>query len=171
MRKILLILGLMSLSLAACAGTSTETDEESLVSSAYTKAEEYGLEEIPVVTYENEDDWFVPTPPEEITLASGQVQVFEFSAKWCTFCRRMAPKVEALNELYGDEVNFVMLDMDLTGADEYGPFIDALNYNPAVRPGIYILDGNGEVVFRYLGEVDPVLIQVEIYEAMNGIEN
>lgn len=28
------------------------------------------------------ENWFNPTPPEEIQLASGQLQFFEFSAVW-----------------------------------------------------------------------------------------
>jgi hypothetical protein len=37
---------------------------------------------IPVVQFGPGRDWFRPTPPEKIQLASGRVQLFEFSAVW-----------------------------------------------------------------------------------------
>ncbi len=40
------------------------------------------LPPIPVVQFGPGNDWFRPTPPEEIQLASGGVQLFEFSAVW-----------------------------------------------------------------------------------------
>ncbi len=40
------------------------------------------LPPIPVVQFGSGSDWFRPTPPEEIQLTSGGLQLFEFSAVW-----------------------------------------------------------------------------------------
>ena len=40
------------------------------------------LPSIPVVQFGPGSDWFRPTPPGEIQLASGGIQLFEFSAVW-----------------------------------------------------------------------------------------
>ena len=40
------------------------------------------LPAIPAVQFGPGSDWFRPTPPEGIRLASGKVQLFKFSAVW-----------------------------------------------------------------------------------------
>jgi thiol-disulfide isomerase/thioredoxin len=120
---------------------------------------------IPEVTIRG-DEWFHPTPVNEVVLASGVVQVFDFSAIWCSYCRFMAPTMGGLAQLYGDQANFVMIDIDRDGANEYGPFIDALEYDPRFRPGIYILAPDGSILARWLGPVDGRLIQLELVAAL-----
>lgn len=78
----------------------------------------------------------------------------------------MAPVVHGLEQLYKDQANFVVLDMDRTGNDEYGPFLTALNYDPRFRPGIYILDPEGNIIERWLGPVDGVIIQQVLVDAL-----
>jgi thiol-disulfide isomerase/thioredoxin len=48
--------------------------------------------------------------PLEVALASGKPTLVEFYTDTCTVCQAMAPTVEALEERYGDRVNFVMLN-------------------------------------------------------------
>ena len=78
----------------------------------------------------------------------------------------MAPVVHGLEQLYADQINFVVLDIDKTGNDEYGPFINALGYSPRVRPGIFILDQNGNVIQFWLGPVDGKIIQQVLVDAL-----
>ncbi len=78
----------------------------------------------------------------------------------------MAPVVHGLEQLYGEEVNFVVLDIDKTGNHEYGPFITALGYSPRIRPGIFILNPDGEVIQFWLGAVDGKIIQQVLVDTL-----
>ena len=40
------------------------------------------------------------------------VILIEFGAKWCGACRRLAPKLEALAQAYGQDVFFGQVDVD-----------------------------------------------------------
>jgi len=79
----------------------------------------------------------------------------------------MAPVVDGLEQLYGDVVNFVVLDIDLDGPDQNGPFMEALNYSPRIRPGIYILDPDGNVIEFWFGVVDGKVIQQVLVDAIH----
>jgi hypothetical protein len=78
----------------------------------------------------------------------------------------MAPIVHGLEMLYGDQINFVVLDMDKTGNDEYGQFIQILEYNPRIRPGFYILDPDGNVIWYKFGPVNGRELQEILVEAI-----
>ncbi len=82
----------------------------------------------------------------------------------------MAPIVHGLEELYEDQVNFVILDLDKTGDNQYGPFIKALGYNPGQRPGIYILDPDGNLIQGWLGPVDGKELQQVLVDAIAKYE-
>lgn len=50
--------------------------------------------------------------PLDAALANQKPTVMEFYADWCTSCQAMAPDNKALQDQYGDRVNFVMLNVD-----------------------------------------------------------
>lgn len=50
--------------------------------------------------------------PYEQAIASQNPTFIEFYADWCTTCQSMSPTVEGLYERYGEQINFVMLDID-----------------------------------------------------------
>ncbi len=50
--------------------------------------------------------------PYDLALASQKPTLIEFYADWCTTCQSMSATVDALHESYGDQINFVMLDID-----------------------------------------------------------
>jgi len=60
----------------------------------------------------------------------------------------MAPIVHGLEAEYTDQINFVYLDIDDPANDQ---FKQALGYR--VQPHFYLLDGNGEIIQQWLGNV------------------
>jgi thioredoxin-like negative regulator of GroEL len=56
--------------------------------------------------------------------------------------------VHGLEQQYGDKVNFVYLDIDDSRNDS---FKRQLGYR--VQPHIFLLDGNGQVIEQWLGQV------------------
>ena len=60
----------------------------------------------------------------------------------------MAPIVHGLESEYFGQINFVYLDIDDPGNDE---FKQALGYR--VQPHFYLLDQNGEIIQQWVGSV------------------
>ncbi len=52
--------------------------------------------------------------PLEQAQANDRPSLVEFYADWCTSCRAMAPMMANLRQRYGEQVNFVMLNVDNT---------------------------------------------------------
>ncbi|MGF1603433.1 MAG: thioredoxin domain-containing protein [Thermosynechococcaceae cyanobacterium] len=52
--------------------------------------------------------------PYEIAIASPKPTLLEFYADWCSVCQSMAPTMSELKQQYGNELNFVMLNVDDT---------------------------------------------------------
>ena len=50
--------------------------------------------------------------PYPVALANQKPTLIEFYADWCTTCQALAPTLQALQHQFGDQVNFVMLNID-----------------------------------------------------------
>jgi thiol-disulfide isomerase/thioredoxin len=182
-RKGLIVAWLLaSLVLAACAGGTTETPLSALQVSSEAEisqeqaeepnapqptAEETPAEEVdqneegvPALVMGSAD--FHETDPSTVVLASGQVQFIEFFAYWCTVCKAMAPSVHGLEQIYGDQVNFVYLDRD---KDTTVELRNQLGY--VYQPHIFILDAEGNILYQRSGYVEAVELQAQIESALN----
>lgn len=78
----------------------------------------------------------------------------------------MAPVVHGLKEEFGDKVNFVVIDIDLNGENEYGPFIEALGYDRRFRPGLYLIDEEGNMLEAWFGIAASQVMRDSINAAM-----
>lgn len=85
--------------------------------------------------------------PLEVALTNGKPTLMEFYANWCTSCQAMAPDVEALKAQYGDQVNFVMLNVDNS---KWLPEI--LSYRVDGIPHFVFLSQQGESIAQAIGE-------------------
>ncbi|MGF1512860.1 MAG: thioredoxin domain-containing protein [Elainellaceae cyanobacterium] len=50
--------------------------------------------------------------PYDIAMADPKPTLVEFYADWCTTCQALAPTLQDIHEQAGDQINFVMLDID-----------------------------------------------------------
>ena len=80
--SLFVILILATFITAACSYNASNGNTETGNSGSDVQKAETELPSIPSVQFGPGDDWFRPTNPADIQMASGNVQFFEFSAVW-----------------------------------------------------------------------------------------
>jgi thiol-disulfide isomerase/thioredoxin len=85
--------------------------------------------------------------PLETALANGKPTLMEFYADWCTSCQAMAKDMSDLKQEYGQQVNFVMLNVD---NNKWLP--EMLHYQVEAIPHFTFLDIKGEPIASTIGE-------------------
>ena len=91
--------------------------------------------------------------PLETALVNGKPSLVEFYANWCTSCQAMAGDMAELRTAYGDQVNFVMLNVDNT---KWLP--EMLHYRVDGIPHFVYLDPAGEAISTAIGEQPQAII-------------
>ncbi|NEO84274.1 MAG: thioredoxin fold domain-containing protein [Spirulina sp. SIO3F2] len=86
-------------------------------------------------------------------LANGKPTVIEFYADWCTTCQGLAKTMQAIEQDYGDRVNFVMLNID---EPQWAPQI-AANQVTGV-PQLTFLDRQHQVQRQVVGAVPQAIL-------------
>jgi thiol-disulfide isomerase/thioredoxin len=95
----------------------------------------------------------VASTPLETALVNGKPSLVEFYANWCTSCQAMAGDMAALNTVYGNQVNFVMLNVDNT---KWLP--EMLHYRVDGIPHFVYLDEDGSTIAMAIGEQPKTVI-------------
>jgi len=85
--------------------------------------------------------------PFNVALTNQKPTLVEFYADWCTSCQAMAADIQALEQQYGDRVNFVMLNVDNS---KWLP--EVLHYRVEGIPHFVFLDRQGETIASSIGE-------------------
>ncbi|MGF1460216.1 MAG: thioredoxin family protein [Leptolyngbyaceae cyanobacterium] len=91
--------------------------------------------------------------PLEEALTNAKPSLMEFYANWCTSCQAMAVDMAELRTTYGDDINFVMLNVD---NNKWLP--EMLHYRVDGIPHFVYLDGQGEPVTAAIGEQPKTVI-------------
>ena len=89
------------------------------------------------------------TDPSTFHLASGQIQLVEFFAFWCTDCQSMAAIIHELESEYKGKLNFIYLDVDDSQNESVLKQLNASYYIPEFR----ILDKMGKTMWSYIGPI------------------
>jgi thioredoxin 1 len=84
--------------------------------------------------------------PVEVARKSGKPVFVDFSATWCGPCQRLKPIVESLEKKYGDQMAFVIIDIDQQ------PFL-AQHYGASSVPHLFFYDKDGAEAGDILGFV------------------
>lgn len=85
--------------------------------------------------------------PLEVAINNGKPTLMEFYANWCTSCQAMAGDMATLKQEYGNDVNFVMLNVDNT---KWLP--EVLRYQVDGIPHFVFLDQGGSAIASTIGE-------------------
>jgi thiol-disulfide isomerase/thioredoxin len=101
--------------------------------------------------------------PLEVALSNGKPTLMEFYANWCTSCQAMAPDVDSLKQQYGDQVNFVMLNVDNT---KWLPEI--LSYRVDGIPHFVFLNQDGQAVAQTIGEQPRSIMEANLVALNSG---
>lgn len=84
----------------------------------------------------------------ETAIASDKPMLIEFYANWCLTCQEIAPTLTQLHQQYGEDVNFVTIDVD---DPKQASAIEA--YKVTGVPYIAVLDDHRAVVATLTGIV------------------
>jgi thiol-disulfide isomerase/thioredoxin len=101
--------------------------------------------------------------PLEVALSNGKPSLMEFYANWCTSCQAMAPDMATLKQQYGDQVNFVMLNVDNT---KWLPEI--LSYRVDGIPHFVFLGQDGQAMAQTIGEVPRSIMESNLVALVGG---
>ena len=101
--------------------------------------------------------------PLEIALSNGKPTLMEFYANWCTSCQAMAPDMAALEQEYGDRVNFVMLNVDNS---KWLP--EVLSYRVDGIPHFVFLGQDGSAIAQSIGEQPRSIMKANLVALAGG---
>ncbi|RZM78919.1 thioredoxin family protein [Leptolyngbya iicbica] len=105
----------------------------------------------------------VESTPLETALTNGKPSLMEFYANWCTSCQAMAGDMADLRSTYGDDINFVMLNVD---NNKWLP--EMLHYRVDGIPHFVYLNPQGEPVTAAIGEQPKAVIASNLEALMTG---
>ncbi len=95
--------------------------------------------------------------PLEVALSNGKPSLTEFYADWCTSCQAMAGDLAEIKQKYGQDVNFVMLNVDNT---KWLPEI--LRYRVDGIPHFVFMDRSGEAIAETIGEQPRPILEADL---------
>ena len=84
----------------------------------------------------------------EEAIANQKPTFIEFYADWCTTCQSMSSTVTKLHQQYGQQINFVMLDID---NPQWARQVEY--YRATGVPQFSLLDSSGQSVDTWVGKV------------------
>jgi thiol-disulfide isomerase/thioredoxin len=101
--------------------------------------------------------------PIEVALENGKPTLMEFYANWCTSCQAMAEDMAQLRQQYGDQVNFVMLNVDNS---KWLP--EVLEYRVDGIPHFVFLNRQATAIAQTIGEIPQQIMAANLDALIAG---
>ena len=98
----------------------------------------------------------------EVAFVNKKPTFLEFYAEWCEICKEMAPNIVQLRNDYGDDINFVFLNVDNPKWEKY---IKEFNVNGI--PQINLFNSQSKITDTFLGLQD----EIKIKNAISNLKN
>ena len=90
----------------------------------------------------------------EIAFKNNKPTFLEFYAEWCEVCKEMAPKVANLKEEFGQDINFVFLNVD---NQKWGNYVRKFEVNGI--PQVNLFDKKGHLITTFIGKQEGTTIR------------
>ncbi|MEO0373707.1 MAG: thioredoxin domain-containing protein [Cyanobacteria bacterium P01_A01_bin.17] len=94
--------------------------------------------------------------PYEVAISTQKPTLLEFYADWCSVCQSMAPTMQTLEQQYGDDINFVMLNVDEA---QWLPQME--QYSVTGVPQFTLLNEQQSLVKSLVGRIPQVILADE----------
>lgn len=101
--------------------------------------------------------------PLEVALSNEKPTFMEFYADWCTSCQLMAEDIGELKQQYGEQINFVMLNVDNS---KWLP--EMLHYGVDGIPHFVFLNRSGEAIAMSIGEQPHSVLDANLEALASG---
>ena len=93
----------------------------------------------------------------DVALANEKPTMVEFYADWCTSCQAMAEDLRQIKGSYGDQLNFVMLNVD---SNKWLP--EVLKYRVDGIPHFVFFDEEGAAIAETIGEQPRPVLEADL---------
>ncbi|MEO0986379.1 MAG: thioredoxin domain-containing protein [Cyanobacteria bacterium J06639_14] len=99
--------------------------------------------------------------PYEVAMANQKPSLVEFYADWCTTCQAMAPTLQSVHHQMGDQVNFVMINIDDP------QWLDQIKqFQVSGVPHLTLLNTDQTIAATFIGEVPKRVITNRLTELL-----
>ena len=95
--------------------------------------------------------------PISVIGSNGKPTVIDFWASWCSNCKAEAPTMKQIEELYGNRVNFIMVNADQGDA---WPLIERFGVDAI--PHMAMISSSGIVETALIGEIPGAILKADI---------
>jgi len=94
----------------------------------------------------------------EIAFITNKPIFLEFYAEWCEVCKKMSPSINRLSKEYGNDINFVFINVDNPKWEKY---VKKMNVNGIPQINLFDKELNLKTTFIGLQDVSDVNEAVE----------